>query len=584
MDEQKHRIGRQVLELTIPDREDAMSIQNSTSNLVKYKLKPALDRLFSSLTTSDDILRIDRLELDLGDVSKDKFEEEMVARTVEVLENKLTALLLEQQAAKESTYKPSESEDTGTKLISKPESEFDRLIHYLRSGLQPWWQDGDEKLTLGELLTESISKPRQEQIVMISQLLSYDSVRKRIALQLDAKQFTRFLSSFAPQKSDVYSPALSKMDPEKLPDAVKAGQLLRYHLLDILQQQEDMSEREIIFGLSQKFTLDYLDEKDPKALQKKVSGLLKHFSRINIPDELKKRILGQLVFISKTKILNLKVSDQKILGKFFTDGEMKTIQILANREKDTSDEFIARDLKDKTQSTGIEEDEKIFVRKEQEQEDRAHDFETIEELTGEETASLEDLLDEYEKEKEIRLKKSEEPQKPTLNKDGLEIFVQNAGLILLHPFLPYLFDGLDLLNKEKRFTDEYRAFRAVHILQYLATNETATPEHELTLNKIMCGIEPDEPIPLDVQLTEAEKEECINLLHVVLERWEALKTSKPEVLQEGFLTREGRLSFKGNGWNLFIERTTLDIMLDKLPWSISMIKMPWRDDLIYVEW
>ena len=73
MDEQKHKIGRQVLELTIPDRDQALSIQNSASNLIKYKLNPALDKLFSGLTTTDDVFIIDRLVLDLGDVSEDKF-------------------------------------------------------------------------------------------------------------------------------------------------------------------------------------------------------------------------------------------------------------------------------------------------------------------------------------------------------------------------------------------------------------------------------------------------------------------------------------------------------------------------------
>jgi hypothetical protein len=94
----------------------------------------------------------------------------------------------------------------------------------------------------------------------------------------------------------------------------------------------------------------------------------------------------------------------------------------------------------------------------------------------------------------------------------------------------------------------------------------------------------DEPVPFDVQLKQEEIEECHNLQSVVLERWEVLKTTNPEALRKGFLQREGRLSNKGNGWHVFIERETLDIMLDRLPWSISIISLPWRNDLIYVEW
>ena len=162
--------------------------------------------------------------------------------------------------------------------------------------------------------------------------------------------------------------------------------------------------------------------------------------------------------------------------------------------------------------------------------------------------------------------------------------MDNAGLVLLNPFLFFFFDGLGLLNKEKNFKSDQHAFRAVHLLQYLATGDSASPEHELSLNKILCGIDLNDPIPFDLLLTKKEKEECSHLITVVLERWGALKTKDAEALRNGFLRREGRLSFQGKGWNLFIERTTLDVLLDRLPWSLSMVKFPWRDDIIYVEW
>jgi hypothetical protein len=92
-----------------------------------------------------------------------------------------------------------------------------------------------------------------------------------------------------------------------------------------------------------------------------------------------------------------------------------------------------------------------------------------------------------------------------------------------------------------------------------------------------------EPVPLEAELTAGELEECENLLKAVLSQWEVLKTDLPDAIRSTFLNREGMLSY-GTGWTLKVERTTLDILLDKLPWGISLFKLPWNPEIIYVEW
>jgi hypothetical protein len=583
MDEQKHRIGRQVLELTIPDRDQALSIQNSTSNLVKYKLNPALDKLFSGLTTSEDVFMIDRLVLDLGDVSLDEFDDEMVTKAVEALENKLLSLLQEQKDAKTAVDKPSESTEGEIKLISKPQSIFERLVHYLKTGMQPWWQSSDETLSMGKLIAELGKEPPKQHIEIVMQLLESETIRRRIAFQLDKREFNRFLRLFVPARAKGYSRIIGKIAADKLSPPRSISQLLRYYLLDAVYQKSTLSESDTILSVSQRLIYDFLDEKDAKELRKRMTALLKHFDTANIPAKVKRKIFAMIVLLSKAQKLRLTKGDRLVLGKYVSDEEIKALEVLASLKYVTEEDLPTRKDKEEPRKTAAVTKEETSTDKPM-FEDLLKDDKAFDDLTDEQRETLEELLDSYQKDIELRIKKEEEAKKPRLRKDGLEIFVHNAGLILLHPFLPYLFDGLGFLTEEKRFKTENEAYRAVHILQYLATNETATPEHELTFNKIMCGLEPDEPVPFDVELTDDEKVECENLLRVVLERWDALKTSKPEALQEGFLRREGRLFFKGNGWNIIIERMTLDIMLDKLPWSISMIKMPWRDDLIYVEW
>ncbi|NJM16308.1 MAG: hypothetical protein HC896_13870 [Bacteroidales bacterium] len=41
-----------------------------------------------------------------------------------------------------------------------------------------------------------------------------------------------------------------------------------------------------------------------------------------------------------------------------------------------------------------------------------------------------------------------------------------------------------------------------------------------------------------------------------------------------------------NGWQLFVEQKTIDILLRRLPmgWGLGTIKYPWMPDILQVEW
>lgn len=161
--------------------------------------------------------------------------------------------------------------------------------------------------------------------------------------------------------------------------------------------------------------------------------------------------------------------------------------------------------------------------------------------------------------------------------------INNSGLIILWPYLAAFFTGLELVQDEA-FINEEAAHRAVHILQYMATGEEETPEHELMLNKLLCGLEVTVPIPLGFSISDTEKEECRNLLQVIVDRWTALKGTSVETIQATFLRKEGILTKEEKGWVLKVERNTVDMLMDKLPWAISIVRLPWNEETIYTEW
>lgn len=161
------------------------------------------------------------------------------------------------------------------------------------------------------------------------------------------------------------------------------------------------------------------------------------------------------------------------------------------------------------------------------------------------------------------------------------IYVENAGLVLLHPFLPQLFFSLGIAN-EKTLV---RPDRALSLLHFLATGQTVAPEYELVLPKILCQVPVDAPVESQMELTTTEQEEAVALLEAVIRHWQVLRNTSPDGLRAAFLLRSGKVSLRDDGdWFLQIESRAHDVLLDQLPWGISMIKLPWMKYMLRVEW
>ena len=161
------------------------------------------------------------------------------------------------------------------------------------------------------------------------------------------------------------------------------------------------------------------------------------------------------------------------------------------------------------------------------------------------------------------------------------ILVDNAGLVILHPFLPRFFTVLGVADGDELVDPS----RALCLLHHLATGELTAPEHQLTLAKVLCDVPLDEPVEADVALTAAEAAEANALLGAAIRHWAALRGSAPDGLRGEFLSRPGMLTADlDGGWLLQVESRTSDILLDQLPWGISMVQLPWMSRLLLVDW
>lgn len=106
----------------------------------------------------------------------------------------------------------------------------------------------------------------------------------------------------------------------------------------------------------------------------------------------------------------------------------------------------------------------------------------------------------------------------------------------------------------------------------------------LSLNKILCGVATSTPIERGIVPTEQERELCGQLLKSMIGNWTVIKNTSIAGLQETFLQREGKLESLLDRWRLRVQRKTVDVLVDKVPWSISVVFNAWMLKPLYVTW
>ncbi|MEM5567088.1 contractile injection system tape measure protein [Psychroserpens sp. AS72] len=163
--------------------------------------------------------------------------------------------------------------------------------------------------------------------------------------------------------------------------------------------------------------------------------------------------------------------------------------------------------------------------------------------------------------------------------------MENTGLIIAHPFLTQLFNYLNYLDDKNQFKNEELQYRAVYLLHYIATEENSDiDEADLSMSKILTGLLIEDSIPSNIVLTENEKNYANEVLQVIISKWDKLGSTSNDGLRNTFIKRNGILKKRDEAYQLTIETSGTDILLDYIPWNIKLIKWPWFEQLIYISW
>ncbi len=175
------------------------------------------------------------------------------------------------------------------------------------------------------------------------------------------------------------------------------------------------------------------------------------------------------------------------------------------------------------------------------------------------------------------------PPRPPVLDQTAPLALDNAGLVLLAPYLPRWFALLGLAL-DRHFVSLPAAQRAVLLLQWLVDGRAEADETRLALPRLLCGLPFEQPLPRTVVLEAREVESGQQLLQAVISHWGALGQTTPAGLRETFLQREGRLQRDGEAWRLQVLPRAFDLLLDRLPWGWRTLKLATMDRVLHVDW
>jgi hypothetical protein len=118
----------------------------------------------------------------------------------------------------------------------------------------------------------------------------------------------------------------------------------------------------------------------------------------------------------------------------------------------------------------------------------------------------------------------------------------------------------------------------------VASGASDAPASALPLNKLLCGLAPEAPVPAGIVLTQAERQAAEEMLKVFIAQWRGLGNTSADGLRRAFLMREGRLEPDAQGWQLWVSPAQMDMLLDRLPWGFSNTHLPWMAQPLRAHW
>jgi len=174
-------------------------------------------------------------------------------------------------------------------------------------------------------------------------------------------------------------------------------------------------------------------------------------------------------------------------------------------------------------------------------------------------------------------------EKKNYNHDN-SYFIENAGMVLLYPYLKRFFLERSITNDRHEFPDLIHQLFACYWLQFITEGNPDVKEFQLVLPKMLCGYSTDRAVSRIWDAATVDVAVADQFLRKVIDGWEKVKTTSVTGFRQSFLLRKGKLVEEEHNWLLYVERQGLDVLLTSLPYPLSIIRFPWMTKPLYVQW
>lgn len=573
MPDNTHRIMRQILELDFGPTDQFVELQQVAARILQNQGSTTMETVFNHLTESDQWIRLERLELDLGVLRGTDWPAQLNQRLAEQLEYSLADALNKQSAPSVTTSTPT------------TDRQFEQFLYFCQWGRLPWWSSQAATVWPNQLSTTLTSAQWN---LLIDHVQRDRQIRQRLIYTVDDDFLQTLLQRFdrLPAAAHVqqqlsiatWSPATQAHWRERFwsillthspVSTVTAGSDLMRQLLATRQQllatnptvhPETMTER---------------PRNRPQAL------ILTDLPSLPAPWQSWLLHIVQASDIALSSTAESSLTNDTALAADTDSREFSNSEALDFDQPS----IVVRDSPsthsspqdDDTPADGTTIITPNLPGPQPEQTELASPLSLT---NNPEISSF--VLPETDRDWNVPALEEMSPHTWSVPEAVKEVYVDAVGMIILHPFLQELFNSLELLNN-RQFRNVFSQRRAVALLTYLTFGEISVQEYELLLPKLLVHWPWTVPLP-PYDLTEAERQACDQLMAAVLRHWSALRSSSAQWLRETFFWRDGKLTPVDGGWQLTIERHAQDILLNRLPWGLGVIRLPWMTDFLYVSW
>lgn len=604
----KHIINKVFLEINTNSKEKGYYLKDNIDAFLQKEVFTLLENYFNEVDSKNPShsIQLDKLNLDIAinqNLDFENFKEQILKKIIKQVEE---------------VFEKEEKNIEGYKLINSQEKAIESFFHFLETGTNAWWTTSNHDFkvvndtTFDEILNDesfsfkwnnSLQKPivRTRFIKQFSDVQIVNIIKKGILLKKDSKDSsTKIINIETIKKYIETSIAKNQLIPNQ---RFLAWEIVLLSLLETSGTSKAIIREKLsqlilsVFEFHKKNI--FLEHKDLfiKEIENKIENqnelvLLAHLDKIVsiIEKKLEQVILKEteLNTISNNQVTTQTETETKNTSETLNEVKIESETEIENAKKtenlteaENGAKIELEKIQENNENLAQDQSSILFKSKDAAISDDIKNIENVSNKSKEETLS--DHKKTIDK-KDAVFEKEKVKNEDRFDENDIisESYVDNAGLVLIHPFLKSLFENCKLLNKDNTINDPEVA---AHLLHYVATGKEQDYENAMVFEKFLCNIPIAEPIERNITLSEEMKKEAFTMLQAVLSNWDIMKKSSAELLQNEFLQRPGKLDINGDESPVItMERKTQDILLDKLNWNLSIIKLAWKKRIIYVNW